>query len=401
MFQMRASLRALSARGGRVSLRRDADAPVPSRDRSGRRSAASRRAPSSATTVSARRPLSAAAEEGGGRDGASRRRRIRPSRRSRFETADASIGLVPNPRDSSASAERLSGQSLDLLGGDAAVPYSPRTADGEDMPMDDYLKMASLSPWVPVPDMVARRVLDVSRSGPDTVHYDLGSGDGRVNFHAVDTYGVKKSVGIDIDPGLVEISRDRISRRHPRPENVEFLCADLLDPDQSEGIWDRIGEECTVLTMYFVEEALQKLRPKLEEKLVGTGCRIVTVGYEMKGWEPSWVEVNLGLTMHMYEMKNKDSPPTPEQPPSWDEIKEVAGDESLADQLDNLTPDQKDLVLGEPMPQGQEPTPMEEPDYYYEPNEGEDFHWDFDETKEYDENGNEKDEVKEDEHGKK
>uniref|UniRef100_A0A7S3VEK7 Uncharacterized protein n=2 Tax=Chaetoceros debilis TaxID=122233 RepID=A0A7S3VEK7_9STRA len=67
-------------------------------------------------------------------------------------------------------------------------------------------------------------------------------------------------------------------------------------------------EECTIVTMYFVSDALQKLKPKFEQYLVGKkGCKIITVGYEMKGWESQWVEVCLGLTVHMYDMENLDS----------------------------------------------------------------------------------------------
>ena len=34
---------------------------------------------------------------------------------------------------------------------------------------DDYLKKASLSPWVPVPDPVARKMLEIAKAGPDDV----------------------------------------------------------------------------------------------------------------------------------------------------------------------------------------------------------------------------------------
>lgn len=34
---------------------------------------------------------------------------------------------------------------------------------------DDYLRKVSLSPWVPTPDPVARRVLDLLHAGPDDV----------------------------------------------------------------------------------------------------------------------------------------------------------------------------------------------------------------------------------------
>jgi hypothetical protein len=34
---------------------------------------------------------------------------------------------------------------------------------------DDYLTKASLSPWVPVPDPVAKRMLEIAEAGPEDV----------------------------------------------------------------------------------------------------------------------------------------------------------------------------------------------------------------------------------------
>ena len=60
----------------------------------------------------------------------------------------------------------------------------------------------------------------------------------------------------------------------------------------------------TIITAYFVYDALAKLRPYLASGLGGTeNVRVITVGYEMGGdWEPSWVESVLGLTIFRYDM---------------------------------------------------------------------------------------------------
>lgn len=41
-------------------------------------------------------------------------------------------------------------------------PFVAKNADGEDLTMDEYLKFATLSPWVPVPEIVAKKVLEVA-----------------------------------------------------------------------------------------------------------------------------------------------------------------------------------------------------------------------------------------------
>jgi hypothetical protein len=47
--------------------------------------------------------------------------------------------------------------------------FVAKDKDGNELTMDEYLKFASLSPWVPVPDVVARRCLDIAKAGPDDV----------------------------------------------------------------------------------------------------------------------------------------------------------------------------------------------------------------------------------------
>lgn len=163
---------------------------------------------------------------------------------------------------------------------------------------EEYLKKTSLSPWVPVPDTIARKALDMTDAGPDDIHVDLGSGDGRVCFHAIDTYLVKKSIGIDVDENIVAVAEERRTKRHPPPKHVQFLVADLLD--KNHAAWE-IVQEATIITMYFAEEALKLLRPVLEEKLVGKKCKIVTAGYEMPGWRSRQEDVVLGTAVHYYE----------------------------------------------------------------------------------------------------
>ena len=43
-------------------------------------------------------------------------------------------------------------------------------------------------------------MLDLAKVGPADVVYDLGSGDGRIVIDAVQTRGVKRAVGIDLNP---------------------------------------------------------------------------------------------------------------------------------------------------------------------------------------------------------
>lgn len=54
-------------------------------------------------------------------------------------------------------------------------------------------------PYVPTPEPVVQRMLELGEVGPDDVIYDLGSGDGRIVITAAEQYGAR-GIGIDIDP---------------------------------------------------------------------------------------------------------------------------------------------------------------------------------------------------------
>jgi hypothetical protein len=71
----------------------------------------------------------------------------------------------------------------------SAFPFENEDAKGGDSPdrgglreafqptevsFDEYIKTVSLSPWVPVPDVVARKMLDIAQLGPEDVRFLVG-----------------------------------------------------------------------------------------------------------------------------------------------------------------------------------------------------------------------------------
>jgi len=263
-------------------------------------------------------------------------------------------------------------QSTNQGGGDVTtnttaggVAFTPKDASGNLLDAPQYLALASLSPWVPCPDMVIKRVLEISEASESDVHADLGCGDGRLNFAAVGgPYHVRSSWGVDVDPNILERCRERIGRRFvpssfggdavsggggggsdgassSEADRLEFLQADLIpvmkrqkekhqlrlqqqlsssssvqdedassqDCSQEDDITQKLSES-TVITMYFVDDALKQVQPYLSSVLGGRDdVRVITVGYEMKGWSATWVERVLGLTIFKYDMKNISNDP--------------------------------------------------------------------------------------------
>jgi SAM-dependent methyltransferase len=132
----------------------------------------------------------------------------------------------------------------------------------------------TLAPYIPTPQDVVDRMLEVAQvTSKDTV-YDLGCGDGRIVITAAKKFGAH-GVGIDID-------KDRIaeSRRNARDAGVASLVrfeqGDILNADVSGA---------TVVTLYLVSSANLKLRPLLTKQLQ-PGSRIVSHAFGMGDWPP-------------------------------------------------------------------------------------------------------------------
>jgi cyclopropane fatty-acyl-phospholipid synthase-like methyltransferase len=130
-------------------------------------------------------------------------------------------------------------------------------------------------PFVPTPERVVEKMLEVAKVGPKDVVYDLGSGDGRIVIAAAKKHGAR-AVGIDIDPERIKEARDN-ARRAGVSDRVEFRQEDLFKADFSEA---------TVVTMYLLTGVNQRLRPKLLAELK-PGTRLVSHAFDMGDWKPT------------------------------------------------------------------------------------------------------------------
>ena len=129
-------------------------------------------------------------------------------------------------------------------------------------------------PYVPTPDGVVNRMLQLADVDSSDVVYDLGSGDGRIVIQAARAYGAR-GVGIEIDPELVAEAR-RNARKAGVSDLVEFRQGDLFKADISNA---------TAITMYLLPSVNKKLRPKLFEQLK-PGTPVVSHDFDMGEWPP-------------------------------------------------------------------------------------------------------------------
>jgi SAM-dependent methyltransferase len=140
--------------------------------------------------------------------------------------------------------------------------------------------------FIPTPMEVAERMLDMAQVGASDVVYDLGSGDGRIVISAAEKYGAR-GVGIEIDPKLVERSREEAKRRGVS-HLVEFRVGDIRKADVSEA---------TVVMLYLTADMNLELRPAFERQLK-PGTRVVSHDHAMDGWTPARVETVAGTWYH-------------------------------------------------------------------------------------------------------
>ena len=129
--------------------------------------------------------------------------------------------------------------------------------------------------YVPTPQEVVEKMLEVANVKKGDVLYDLGSGDGRIPITAAQKYGIARGIGIDINPERIKEANENL-RKAGVGDRVRFVNADLFESDLSEA---------TVITLYLLPELNLKLLPKLLKELK-PGTRIVSHAFSMGSWKP-------------------------------------------------------------------------------------------------------------------
>ena len=130
------------------------------------------------------------------------------------------------------------------------------------------------TPYVPTPQVVVDRMLDMARLKAGETVIDLGSGDGRIMIEAASKYGAR-GFGVEIDPLLVKRSNEAAVKAGVA-DRVKFLQQDLFKTD---------FHEANVLTLYLLPDVNLALRPKILAELK-PGARVVSHDYGMGEWRP-------------------------------------------------------------------------------------------------------------------
>ncbi|HXG88504.1 MAG TPA: class I SAM-dependent methyltransferase [Vicinamibacterales bacterium] len=126
--------------------------------------------------------------------------------------------------------------------------------------------------WVPTPQVLVEKMLDMAKVTPQDFVIDLGSGDGRTVITAAKRGA--RAMGIEYNPDMVELAKRNATAAGVATDRATFLKADLFETDLSKA---------QVITMFLLPSINIKLRPKILDLKPGT--RIVTNSFTMEDWQ--------------------------------------------------------------------------------------------------------------------
>jgi SAM-dependent methyltransferase len=156
------------------------------------------------------------------------------------------------------------------------------------------LESKKIVPFVPTPQEVVDKMIELGGVKKGDVVYDLGSGDGRIVITAAKKGA--RAVGFDVDGDLVKESRENIGKAG-LDKLAEIKQQDILTVDLSPA---------TVVTMYLLPDVNLKLKPNLLSQLK-PGSRVVSHAFDMGDWKPDKVERVNGRTIYLWTIPAKAS----------------------------------------------------------------------------------------------
>lgn len=140
--------------------------------------------------------------------------------------------------------------------------------------------------WVPTPQALVERMLDMAQLTPQDTLYDLGSGDGRTVIAAAKRGA--QAFGVEFNPDMVALS-ERAAAKEGVSARAKFINGDIFQTDFSRA---------TVVTLYLLPSLNVKLRPILLGMKPGT--RVVSHAFNMDDWQPDQTESVEGRTAYLW-----------------------------------------------------------------------------------------------------
>ena len=125
--------------------------------------------------------------------------------------------------------------------------------------------------WVPTPQVLVDKMLDMAKVTAQDTLYDLGSGDGRTVISAAKRGAT--AFGIEFNPDMVNLSRKNATAAGVNGK-ATFVEGDIFKSDFSKA---------TVITLFLLPDLNVRLRPTILDMKPGT--RVVANTFTMGDWE--------------------------------------------------------------------------------------------------------------------
>ena len=140
-------------------------------------------------------------------------------------------------------------------------------------PAPELGQVSKDSVWVPTPERMMRRMLQMADTTKDDVVLDLGAGDGRIPIYAAKHFGAR-GIAVELEENLVQVAREA-ARREGVADRVQVIRQDLFEADLSAA---------TVFALYISPSVMERLKPRFLQLKPGT--RIVSHHFDLGDWEP-------------------------------------------------------------------------------------------------------------------
>jgi SAM-dependent methyltransferase len=140
--------------------------------------------------------------------------------------------------------------------------------------------------WVPTPDEVVEKMLELAQVMPGDRVVDLGSGDGKITIAAAKRGAVAK--GIEFNPDMVALSQANAKKAGV---TVDLVQGDIFQSDFSN---------VDVVTLYLLPALNERLRPTLLAMKPGT--RVTSHSFRMGDWEPDTTATAAGRDAHFWSV---------------------------------------------------------------------------------------------------
>jgi SAM-dependent methyltransferase len=166
--------------------------------------------------------------------------------------------------------------------------------------------------FVPTPSEHIDGFFELAPVSSSDVVWDLGSGDGRLLFAALDE-GAGRAVGVEMDPEHVHAAREA-AKSKGLEERITFLEADVMEVNLADA---------SVVLCYLSPAASAALKPKLELEL-RPGTRVVMESFPVPGWKPVRTSDRWYKQFYLYIMPPQSTDQYPRSDAGFDYLYRLA-----------------------------------------------------------------------------